>query len=102
MVQTAATVLLANALGAATGPVLASLVMHALGPRALFLFTAIIEALLAAYVFYRTTVMAPVEEKTEFDLATSAPAGVVTGTTPEPDDPSAVMPEPDPLEPTQG
>ena len=102
MVQTAATVLLANALGAATGPVLASLVMHALGPRALFLFTAIIEALLAAYVFYRPTVMAPVEEKTEFDLATSAPAGVVTGTTPEPDDPSAVMPEPDPLEPTQG
>jgi MFS family permease len=96
MVQTAATVLLANALGAAVGPVLASFVMGALGPRALFLFTALIEVLLAAFVFYRTTVMAPVEDKTEFDLAATAPVGaVVSGTSTDPGDASVAMPEPD-------
>jgi MFS family permease len=94
MVQTAATVLLANALGAAAGPMLAALTMDALGPRALFLFTASIQALLAAFVFYRTLVMAPSEEKIDFDLAATAPVGAVaTGTPPAPHDPSPVMPE---------
>jgi hypothetical protein len=44
--------------------------------------------------------MAPVEDKTEFDLAATAPVGaVVAGTSPGPDEPSAAMPEPDPPEP---
>jgi len=104
MVRTAATLLLVNALGAASGPLLASFLMDWLGPRALFLFTAVIEALLAVYVFYRTKVMAPVAapDKTEFDLAATAPIGaVVTGTTPDPDDPSMVVPEPYQPEPAR-
>lgn len=101
MVRTAATLLLANALGATTGPLLASLVMSALGPRSLFLFTALVEAALAVYVFHRITVMASLDtpDKTEFDLASTAPVGaVVTGTTPDPHDPSVAVPEPYPSE----
>jgi MFS family permease len=96
MVPTAATILLANAVGAAIGPLPASLVMDALGPRALFLFTAATQGLLAVYVFYRTTVQAPLAapEKTGFDLAATAPVGaVVTGEQLDPMDPSVVVPE---------
>jgi MFS family permease len=96
MVPTAATILLANAVGAAIGPLPASLVMAALGPRALFLFTSAAQALLAAYVFYRTTVQAPLAapEKTDFDLASTAPVGaMVTGEQLNPLDPSVVVPE---------
>ncbi len=96
MVPTAATILLANAVGAAIGPLLASLVMAALGPRALFLFTAAAQGLLAVYVFYRTKVQAPLAapEKTEFDLAATAPIGaMVTGEQLDPFDPSVVVPE---------
>ena len=65
MVPTAATILLANAVGAAIGPLIASLVMAALGPRALFLFTAAAQGLLAVYVFYRTTVQAALHRARE-------------------------------------
>jgi MFS family permease len=99
MVPTAATILLANAIGAVIGPLMASAVMAALGPRALFLFTAIAQALLAVYVFYRTTVQPSLTapEKTDFDLAATAPVGaVVTSETPDPAHPSVVVPEPYP------
>ena len=99
MVPTAATILLANALGAVIGPLLASVMMAALGPRSLFLFTACAQALLAAYVFYRTMVQASLSapEKTEFDLAATAPVGaMVTSETPDVSDPSVVVPEPYP------
>jgi MFS family permease len=95
-VPTAATILLANACGAVVGPLLASIMMVLEGPRALFLFTAAVQALLAAYVFYRTTVQAALSgpEKTDFDLAATAPVGaVVTGETLDISDPSVVMPE---------
>lgn len=77
MVATAATILLANGLGSAIGPLLASATMAELGPRGLFLFTAVTQALLAAYIFYRTRVRAslPPQHKTGFDLATTAPVG---------------------------
>jgi MFS family permease len=95
-VPTAATLLLANALGAAIGPLLAPIVMSALGPRALFLFIAAAQLLLAAYVFYRTTVMPSlsVPEKTEFEFVATAPVGgVVTSDLPDVTDPSVVVPE---------
>jgi MFS family permease len=98
-VPTAATILLANACGAVIGPLLASVTMALQGPRALFLFTAVVQGALAAYVFYRTTVQAAVSEpeKTTFDLAATAPVGaVVTGETLDLSDPSVVMPEPYP------
>jgi hypothetical protein len=67
------------------------------GPQALFLFAAIAQALLAAYVLYRTTVQASLTppEKIEFELATTAPVGaVVTHDAPDPADPSVAVPEP--------
>ena len=97
MVPTAATVLLANAAGATIGPLLAPPVMDVLGPRSLFLFTAVVAAALAGYVFYRTKVQSSLTapEKTEFDLATTAPVGAVfTSETLDPDDPLVVVPEP--------
>jgi MFS family permease len=100
MVPTAATILLANACGAVIGPLLASVMMALQGPRALFLFTAVVQGALAAYVFYRTTVQAAVSEpdKTHFDLAATAPVGaVVTGETLDLSDPLVVVPEPHPL-----
>ena len=104
MVTTAATILLANAVGAVIGPLLASLVMAELGPRSLFLFTAVVQAALAVYVFYRTKVQAALTapEKTDFDLASTAPVGtVMTGETPDPTDPLVVVPEPYPPVPEE-
>lgn len=82
MVPTAATMLLANGIGSVSGPVVAAGLMSYAGPRALFLFMALGLALLAAYVFYRTTVQPPVAlpEKTEFDMATTASVGAVVPT----------------------
>lgn len=97
IVPTAATLLLVNALGAAIGPMVAPLVMAALGPRALFLFIAAVQLLLAAFVFYRTKVMPSLSapEKTEFNLAsTAAVGGVVTPEQPDLSDPLVVAPEP--------
>jgi hypothetical protein len=79
------------------GPLPASAFMLVDGPQALFLFAAITQALLAAYVLYRTTVQASLtpREKIEFELATTAPVGaVVTHDAPDPADPSVAVPEP--------
>ncbi|WGD52352.1 MFS transporter [Bradyrhizobium sp. CB1650] len=96
VVPIAATILLTNGLGSVVGPLIAATFMSAAGPRALFLFTAIAQALLAAYVFYRTRVQASLASmrKTEFDLATTALVGtVVTHDALDPADPSIVIPE---------
>ncbi len=61
MVATAATILLANGVGSVIGPIVAAAFMAAGGPRALFLFTAIAQALLAIYVFYRMQVQSSLE-----------------------------------------
>jgi MFS family permease len=96
MVAMAATILLANALGSVIGPLAASAVMSGVGPRGLFLFTAVVQALLAGYVFYRTRVQAslPAPDKTGFDLATTAQVGtVVASEVLDPADPSVAVPE---------
>lgn len=96
MVATAATVLLASGLGSAIGPLAATAFITPEAPRRLFLFTALVEAALAAYVFYRTRVQAASEdgEKTTFDLATTAPiGGVVMSETLDPADPSVGVPD---------
>jgi MFS family permease len=96
MVAMAATVLLANGLGSVIGPLAATAFMTPEGPRRLFLFTAVVQALLAAYVFYRTRVQATltVVDKTSFDLATTAQVGgVVTAETLDVNDPSVAVPE---------
>ena len=95
MVPTAATILLANGLGAVIGPLVGSAVMASGNPLGLFLFTAITQALLAVYVFYRTRVqVAPsLQEKTEFDLGATAEVGAVAPVTTDPADPFVVVPE---------
>ncbi|MDQ8730224.1 MFS transporter [Bradyrhizobium sp. LHD-71] len=98
VVPIAATVLLTNGLGSVVGPLIASGFMSVEGPRGLFLFTALAQALLAVYVFHRVRVQASLAtpEKTEFDLASSAlVGGVVTPDAPDPSDPSVVVPETD-------
>ncbi len=95
-VATAATILLANGLGSIAGPPVAAMLMASQGPRALFLFTAIVEGLLAAYVLYRVRVQAALAqpEKTGFDLGATSPIGaVVTPEVPDPEDPLVAVPE---------
>jgi MFS family permease len=96
MVATAATVLLVNGIGSVLGPLAATAFITPDGPRRLFLFTALVEAALAVYVFYRTRVKAPIKtaEKTSFDLATTAAVGgVAISSTLDPADPSVAVPE---------
>jgi MFS family permease len=96
LVPTAATILLANACGAVIGPLIASITMDYEGPRALFLFTAVVQGLLAVYVFHRTKVQASLStpEKTEFDIISTAPVGtVVTGEQLDPSSPDVAVPD---------
>jgi MFS family permease len=95
MVATAATILLANGLGSIAGPPIAAMLMTRQGPGALFLFTAVVEALLAAYILYRIRVQVSLEppEKTGFDLGATPPMGaVVTHGPPNPQDPLVAVP----------
>jgi MFS family permease len=99
MVPTGATMLLANGVGAVGGPVAAAAAMSYGGPRSLFLFIAVVQAILAAFVFYRTKVQAPSAQpdKTDFDLATTAPVGAVVPTEElNPADEYVAVPEEDP------
>ncbi len=104
MVATSATILLANGLGAVAGPVIAAVLMRALGPGTLFLFVAVSQFALAGFVFYRTRVQAPVEsvEKANFDLASTAPVGAVVPTEElRPESPEVAVPEAYPKEPKE-
>ncbi len=99
MVATAATVLLVNGAGAALGPLLATAVMTPEGPRRLFLFIAAVQAGLALYVYYRTRVQAPPRpiDKTDFDMAATAPVGAVVVTEPDEEPPRPLAaPQPAP------
>jgi MFS family permease len=98
-VATAATILLASGLGSIAGPALAALLMASRGSSALFMFTALVEGLLAAYVVYRISVQATLAppQKAGFDLGATAPVGgVVTRELPDPNDPLVAVPDPDP------
>jgi hypothetical protein len=84
-----------------SGPVAAAALMSVAGPRTLFLFMSAALGLLAAFVFYRTTVQAPVAqpEKTDFDMATTAQVGTVVATEElNPADDYVAVPEPYPPE----
>lgn len=95
LVPTAATILLVNALGAVVGPLLASIVMAALEPRALFLFIAGAQALLAAYVGHRIAVQPSLTtaEKTDFDMAATAPVGAMVTGEADPTESSSLVPD---------
>ncbi len=78
-VETAAGILLANAAGSVVGPIIASALMQRTGGSTLFLFTAAMQIALATFVYARLRRRAPLplSEKTEFDLAATAPVGAV-------------------------
>jgi len=93
-VETAAGILLVNAVGAAIGPLLASPLMGQFGPTMLFLFTAIMQAILAAFAFSRIAKRPTPEGKTDFDLAATAPVGaVIPPELLDPKDPNIAIPE---------
>ncbi len=74
-VEVAAGVLLANASGAIIGPILASTLMEETSSLKLFLFTALVQASLAAFAFVRLRQRPAPTGKTGFDLAATAPTG---------------------------
>lgn len=95
-VETAAGILMANGLGSIVGPAIAASVMAAIGGWSLFLFTAFAQLILVAFVFSRLRARAPLPsgEKTGFDLAATAPVGVVIPPEPlDPSDPNVLVPE---------
>ncbi|HET7714539.1 MAG TPA: MFS transporter, partial [Bauldia sp.] len=87
-VATAAGLLLANGVGAIVGPILAAALMERTSTAMLFLFTAFAQSGLALFAIARMKSRAAptVPEKTEFDLAATAPVGAVIP--PEPLDPA--------------
>jgi MFS family permease len=104
MVATSATILLANGLGAIAGPMIAALMMRALGPGTLFLFVALSQLALAGFVIYRTRVQAPALQatKSDFDMASTAPVGAVVPTEElRPESPEVGVPEVYPKEPKE-
>jgi MFS family permease len=90
-VEVAAGVLLANASGAIIGPILASALMEQTNSVKLFLFTALVQALLAGFVFLRLRQRPPPAEKTGFDRAATAPPGP-TVPPPAPDETATIPP----------
>ena len=79
MVETVAGLFMASAIGSIVGPLIAASIMGHLGPAKLFLYTAVVNGLLAIYVVTRIrSRSAPAkDEKTDFDLAATAPVGGV-------------------------
>lgn len=78
VVETSSGLLLANGLGAIAGPVAAAALMGPFGPGGLFVATAAAHFLLAVFVARRIRTSKPVprEERSDFDLATTAPTMV--------------------------
>ena len=76
-VQTAAALLIAYGIGACIGPLVASAAMGQIGPRALFMYSAIITGLLALFGFYRMRRRAP-KAKEERSEIISLPGGQFT------------------------
>lgn len=103
MVETSASVILIFGIGSIVGPAAAAFFMQALGPAALFLFIAIAQLALAAFVGWRIYARTAPAEKTGFDIySTAAVGGPIT---PEPVDAETPMMElpdwvaPDAVEP---
>ena len=97
-VEAAATILLANGVGAAIGPGFAWIALAGLGAGGLFGFIAAMFLALAGFVIWRMVQRPGVPEeadRSDFDLYSTAPVG--TAITPEPleeEDPNVFVPEP--------
>lgn len=82
-VTMASGLLLAFAIGSIIGPLVAAGFLAHFGPRGMFLFIAIAQAILAAYVLFRLRVSdaVPDIQKEDFSFAATAPVGVVLAET---------------------
>lgn len=80
-VEMAAGVLLANGVGSVFGPIIAAALMDTIGPQMLFVFMAVVQATLIAFIGLRLVVRSPIAsaEKEAFDVYSTAPvAGPIT------------------------
>jgi MFS family permease len=77
-VETSSGLLLANGLGAIVGPIAAAWLMRPVGPGGLFLATAGAHLMLAGFAVWRIRMSRPVPraQRSDFDLATTAPTMV--------------------------
>jgi len=94
-VEMAAGVLLANGVGAVFGPASASWAMSHFGAGSLFVFMAMVQFSLVAYIGYRSVKRPAVrgEEKEQFDVYSTAPVGgAITPLPLEPGDPHVKTP----------
>lgn len=93
-VEAASGLLLTWAAGAVIGPLVASGLMSALGPRGLFVFTATVHLGLAGFVFYRMR-QRQVPAETRGDFSESANAAWTVAQVDMTSDDEAVPPDPD-------
>jgi MFS family permease len=77
-VETSSGLLLANGVGAVAGPLAAAFFMRNVGPQGLFVATGLAHLALGAFVAWRMRARPPLPEdqRSEFDLATTAPTMV--------------------------
>ncbi|MAA97936.1 MAG: MFS transporter [Stappia sp.] len=95
-VETSSGMILAFGIGSSIGPLSAAYLMQTVGPWGLFLQIAAVQALLGLYILSRLFQRAAptLEEKTDFDYASTAQVGSVL--TPDPldiEDPQVISPE---------
>jgi MFS family permease len=96
MVETAASLFIASAVGSIVGPLVASTMMQHLGGATLFLYTAVIYAVLGAYVVLRLRQRPPAQApvpKTDFERSATVPGGGTIAPEPlDPNDPNVATP----------
>ena len=104
-VEMATGVLLANGVGAVFGPLIASFAMESWGNGSLFVFMALVEMLLAAFIALRWRIRPsrPDDPKDTYDLFSTSPVGgAIPPEAPAPDDPILQTPVvPAPKEPAE-
>ncbi|MEP3280188.1 MAG: MFS transporter [Stappiaceae bacterium] len=96
-VETASGLMLAFGMGSTIGPIVATLVMSRFSVNGFYYFIAVVELCLALYLLWRMTMRAvePDDEKTDWNLASTAPVGgVITADPLDESDPDVYVPEP--------
>lgn len=80
MVETASGILLAYGFGSILGPIISSIAMDYLGPKALFIVVALTLSIMVLFLLVRLTQRDTLsdEDKSDYDLASTAPVGGIT------------------------
>jgi MFS family permease len=95
-VEASSGLLLANGVGSAIGPILASAAMSLIGPSGLFYYTAVIHAAMLAFVLYRIRQRAPAapQERGSFMPVSESSSSMLTLDPRSDDTPADPSPEP--------